>query len=91
MLGLDLGLKRFKFLPAMAARGISALKALAAPFFQCRFCPTGGVSLETAPDWLALDAVACVGGSWFISTDRDPVEIERRARAAIAVARLIQI
>ena len=44
MRGLDLGLTHFKFFPAMAAGGLPALKALAAPFGQCRFCPTGGVS-----------------------------------------------
>ncbi|MDB5479442.1 MAG: 2-dehydro-3-deoxyphosphogluconate aldolase [Caulobacteraceae bacterium] len=64
MRGLDLGLDRFKFFPAVAAGGIPALKALAAPFAQCRFCPTGGITETTAPDWLALEAVLCVGGSW---------------------------
>ncbi len=64
MRGLDLGLDRFKFFPAVAAGGIPALKALAAPFAQCRFCPTGGLTEATAPDWLALDTVLCVGGSW---------------------------
>ncbi|WP_206073175.1 bifunctional 4-hydroxy-2-oxoglutarate aldolase/2-dehydro-3-deoxy-phosphogluconate aldolase [Erythrobacter colymbi] len=64
MRGLDLGLDRFKFFPAMAAGGLPALKALAAPFAQCRFCPTGGISLENAPEWLAFDPVLCVGGSW---------------------------
>jgi 2-dehydro-3-deoxyphosphogluconate aldolase/(4S)-4-hydroxy-2-oxoglutarate aldolase len=64
MRGLDLGLERFKFFPATAAGGIPALKALAAPFARCRFCPTGGITEATAPDWLALDAVLCVGGSW---------------------------
>lgn len=64
MRGLDLGLDRFKFFPATAAGGIPALKALAAPFSQCRFCPTGGITEETAGDWLALEAVLCVGGSW---------------------------
>lgn len=86
MLGLDLGLTRFKFFPAMAAGGIPALRALGAPFYQCRFCPTGGVTLETARDWLALDAVACVGGSWIIPADKGLAEIERRARAAAALA-----
>jgi len=66
MRGLDMGLSRFKFFPAMAAGGIPALKALAAPFPQCRFCPTGGITEATAPDWLALDAVVCVGGSWLV-------------------------
>jgi len=66
MRGLDLGLTRFKFFPAVAAGGIPALKALAAPFREVRFCPTGGISEATAPDWLALEAVLCVGGSWVV-------------------------
>jgi len=64
MRGLELGLDRFKFFPAVAAGGIPALKALAAPFAQCRFCPTGGITEATAAEWLALDYVPCVGGSW---------------------------
>ena len=66
MRGLDLGLDRFKFFPATAAGGLPALRALAAPFGQVRFCPTGGISEETAPHWLALEAVLCVGGSWVV-------------------------
>lgn len=64
MRGLDLGLDRFKFFPAMAAGGLPALKALAAPFGNVRFCPTGGISLENAAEWLGFDPVLCVGGSW---------------------------
>lgn len=64
MRGLDLGLERFKFFPAAASGGIPALKALAAPFHHVRFCPTGGITAATAPDWLALPGVVCVGGSW---------------------------
>jgi 2-dehydro-3-deoxyphosphogluconate aldolase/(4S)-4-hydroxy-2-oxoglutarate aldolase len=64
MRGLDLGLDRFKFFPAMAAGGLPALKALAAPFGHVRFCPTGGISRDNAPEWLAFDPVLCVGGSW---------------------------
>jgi 2-dehydro-3-deoxyphosphogluconate aldolase/(4S)-4-hydroxy-2-oxoglutarate aldolase len=64
MRGMDLGLSHFKFFPAMAAGGLPALKALAAPFGDAKFCPTGGVNLANAPDWLAFDPVLCVGGSW---------------------------
>ena len=64
MRGLDLGLSHFKFFPAMANGGIPALKSLAGPFGQCRFCPTGGITEATAPQWLALESVLCVGGSW---------------------------
>lgn len=66
MRGLDLGLDRFKFFPAEAAGGLKALKALAAPFQGVRFCPTGGITLASAPEWLAEEAVLCVGGSWLV-------------------------
>ena len=87
MRGLDLGLPHFKFFPAMAAGGLPALKALAAPFGQCRFCPTGGISLANAGDWLAFDPVLCVGGSWV--APRGPVNeknVEALAREAAALA-----
>jgi 2-dehydro-3-deoxyphosphogluconate aldolase/(4S)-4-hydroxy-2-oxoglutarate aldolase len=87
MRGLDLGLTHFKFFPAEAAGGIPALKALAAPFGQCRFCPTGGISAETAPDWLALPSVLCVGGSWVTPRDADLAKVEALAREAAALAR----
>ena len=88
MRGLDLGLDRFKFFPAETSGGIKALKALAAPFYQCRFCPTGGITVESAPDWLAVDTVLCVGGSWVVPAgEPDPAEIEARARAAAALAK----
>ncbi len=86
MRGLDLGLERFKFFPAMAAGGLPALKALAAPFGQCRFCPTGGISLENAPEWLAFDPVLCVGGSWVSPKGApDKAVIETLAREAFAL------
>lgn len=87
MRGLDLGLTHFKFFPAVAAGGIAALKAQIAPFGQVRFCPTGGISIETAPDWLALDPVLCVGGSWVAPRGATPHEIEALARAAAGLAR----
>ena len=88
MRGLDLGLDRFKFFPAETSGGIKALKALAAPFYQCCFCPTGGITVDTASDWLAVDAVLCVGGSWLVPAgDPDPAAIEARARAASQLAK----
>lgn len=83
MRGLDLGLTHFKFFPAETSGGLKALKALAAPFYQCRFCPTGGITEATAPDWLAFDPVLCVGGSWI--TSGTPAEIEAKAKAAAAL------
>ncbi|VWX59831.1 bifunctional 4-hydroxy-2-oxoglutarate aldolase/2-dehydro-3-deoxy-phosphogluconate aldolase [Sphingorhabdus sp. 109] len=66
MHGLDLGLAHFKFFPAEASGGIPALKALTGPFGQCLFCPTGGIDESSAAQWLALDNVLCVGGSWVV-------------------------
>lgn len=86
MRGMDLGLDRFKFFPAATSGGIPALKALAGPFGQARFCPTGGISLSTAPEWLALEAVLCVGGSWVVpSGPLDPARVEALAREAAAL------
>jgi 2-dehydro-3-deoxyphosphogluconate aldolase / (4S)-4-hydroxy-2-oxoglutarate aldolase len=88
MRALDLGFDRLKFFPAMASGGLPALKGFAAVFGGVRFCPTGGITLETAPEWLALDAVACVGGSWLVPAgDVDPAAIEERARRAAALRR----
>lgn len=86
MRGLDLGLDRFKFFPAEASGGRPALKALAGPFGRVRFCPTGGVRPETAADWLALDAVTCVGGTWLVQSGDDAATITGRAKAAAALA-----
>lgn len=85
MRGLELGLDRFKFFPAESVGGIPALKALAAPFRDVRFCPTGGVHADTAADWLALDPVLCVGGSWLVKPGSSLDEIARLARAAAAL------
>jgi 2-dehydro-3-deoxyphosphogluconate aldolase/(4S)-4-hydroxy-2-oxoglutarate aldolase len=83
MRGLDLGLSRFKFFPAEASGGIAALKALSAPFAEARFCPTGGIREETAPQWLALESVPCVGGSWILPAgENDLAAIGGRARQA---------
>jgi len=88
MRGLDLGLTRFKFFPAQASGGIAALKSIAAPFGMARFCPTGGITQATAADWLALEAVLCVGGSWLVPKGPpDMAAIERAARAASGLAR----
>ena len=92
MLGLDLGLSRFKFFPAEASGGTAALKAIAAPFGAARFCPTGGIVQATAPAYLALEAVLCVGGSWMIGKGAladgkvDQAGIEAAARAASSLA-----
>jgi 2-dehydro-3-deoxyphosphogluconate aldolase/(4S)-4-hydroxy-2-oxoglutarate aldolase len=83
MRGLDFGLNRFKFFPAESSGGIKALKALAGPFGQVRFCPTGGITEATALDWLALKPVLCVGGSWVVPAGHpQPDAIRRLAQAA---------
>lgn len=87
MAGLDIGLDSFKFFPAATSGGVAALKALTGPFGGINFCPTGGISAATAPEWLALDPVLCVGGSWVVpSGPLDPARIEALAREAAALA-----
>jgi len=63
------GFNALKFFPAMQAGGSAMLKAWSGPFFDVRFCPTGGVSLQNAADFLALPNVDCVGGSWLVPAD----------------------
>ena len=58
------GFDTVKFFPATAAGGLPAIKALAGPFPQARFCPTGGITEDNAPEWLAQPNVVAVGGSW---------------------------
>ncbi|HUG21808.1 bifunctional 4-hydroxy-2-oxoglutarate aldolase/2-dehydro-3-deoxy-phosphogluconate aldolase [Piscinibacter sp.] len=72
------GYQFLKFFPATAAGGIPMLKALAGPFHDVRFCPTGGITAETAPQFLALPNVAVCGGSWL--TPADAVEAGDWAR-----------
>ena len=78
-----------KFFPAMQAGGIAMLKALAGPFTDVVFCPTGGITLETAPQFLALPNVKVCGGSWLTPADavaaRDWARITRLAREAGAL------
>lgn len=88
MRGLDLGLDRFKFFPASTSGGLPALKALAAPFGMARFCPTGGITAASAPEWLAQPFVGCVGGSWIVPKGPlDPAAVEALAREAAALSR----
>jgi len=66
---LESGLDTMKFFPAGPAGGPSYLAAIGAPIPHVRFCPTGGISLATAPDYLKLPNVSCVGGSWLTPAD----------------------
>jgi 2-dehydro-3-deoxyphosphogluconate aldolase / (4S)-4-hydroxy-2-oxoglutarate aldolase len=87
MRALDLGYSRLKFFPAEAAGGLPALKAFSAVFGGVKFCPTGGITLATAPDWLALESVLCVGGSWLVPAGEaaDLEGVRERARRAAAL------
>jgi 2-dehydro-3-deoxyphosphogluconate aldolase / (4S)-4-hydroxy-2-oxoglutarate aldolase len=84
MRGLDLGLDRFKFFPAEAAGGRKGLAALAGPFGDALFCPTGGVTADTAPAWLAEPHVLCVGGSWIVPEGEPDLNAIRAAAQAAA-------
>ncbi|MFI4989159.1 MAG: bifunctional 4-hydroxy-2-oxoglutarate aldolase/2-dehydro-3-deoxy-phosphogluconate aldolase [Alphaproteobacteria bacterium] len=90
---LEAGYTHLKFFPAEALGGVAALKALAAPFRQVRFCPTGGIDAAKAPSYLALDCVAAVGGSWVAPADRlaagDWAAITRLAGEAAALRRKV--
>ena len=69
MVGYNLGYREFKFFPAEVSGGIPALKAFAGPFPDVTFCPTGGIRRNTAKDYLALDNVVAVGGTWLTPGD----------------------
>lgn len=66
MMAHEDGFSELKFFPAVQAGGVFMLKAWNGPFFDVKFCPTGGITLQNAPDFLALNNVVCVGGSWLI-------------------------
>lgn len=86
---LERGITEMKFFPAEAAGGTAYLKALSAPLPQARFCPTGGISPASAPSYLALPNVGCVGGSWMVPRDavaaKDWARVERLAGEAAAL------
>jgi len=85
MQALEAGFTELKFFPALQAGGPAMLKAWSGPFFDVKFCPTGGVTLQNAPDLLALPNVLCVGGSWLVPADAlaqgDWARITQLARA----------
>jgi len=64
------GFDAMKLFPAEQAGGISMIKAMGGPFPDVLFCPTGGVTVETAPQYLALKNIGCVGGSWLVPKDK---------------------
>lgn len=85
----EAGFQALKFFPAVQAGGIALLKAWQGPFGDIVFCPTGGIHAGNAADFLALDNVACVGGSWLVPADalaaRDWPRITALAREACAL------
>jgi 2-dehydro-3-deoxyphosphogluconate aldolase/(4S)-4-hydroxy-2-oxoglutarate aldolase len=80
------GLSQMKFFPAQAAGGVAMLKAISGPLPSISFCPTGGITKANAPDFLVLDNVLCVGGTWMLDKAAiaagDWENIERQARLA---------
>jgi 2-dehydro-3-deoxyphosphogluconate aldolase/(4S)-4-hydroxy-2-oxoglutarate aldolase len=91
MMALEDGYTELKFFPAMQAGGPAMLKAWSGPFFDVKFCPTGGVTPGNALEFLSLPNVACVGGSWLVPADAlaqgDWACIERLAREASQIQR----
>jgi 2-dehydro-3-deoxyphosphogluconate aldolase/(4S)-4-hydroxy-2-oxoglutarate aldolase len=89
-MALDAGLRTVKFFPAQQLGGAAMVKALAAPFRDVRFVPTGGVTTANLADYLSVPAVLAVGGTWMVAPDLlaagDWAEVTRRAAAAVAAA-----
>ncbi len=77
MQALDLGLTTLKFFPANVYGGLKALKALAAPFPQVKFIPTGGVDRSNIDEFLAFDKIAAIGGSFFVKEALDKMEVQK--------------
>ena len=91
MLLLANGLTAMKFFPATAAGGPEYLKALASPLADVVFCPTGGITAETAMDWLSLPNVQCVGGSWVATREMlDAGDFDAITNNALACGTLIK-
>lgn len=86
MMAQEDGYTELKFFPAMQAGGPAMLKAWGGPFFDVRFCPTGGVTVQNASEFLSLSNVACVGGTWLVPAEAlakgDWARIEMLAREA---------
>ena len=91
MMAQEDGYTELKFFPALQAGGPAMLKAWSGPFFDVKFCPTGGVTPCNALDFLSLPNVACVGGSWLVPADAlvqgDWARIEKLAREASQIQR----
>lgn len=90
MEGIQRGYKRFKFFPAEISGGTNTLKSFQGPFSDIKFCPTGGIRVHTAADYLALDNVMCVGGTWLTPNElieaKDWAGITELAKQAVKSA-----
>jgi 2-dehydro-3-deoxyphosphogluconate aldolase/(4S)-4-hydroxy-2-oxoglutarate aldolase len=86
---LELGYDLLKFFPAEASGGVNTIKSVGGPLPQATFCPTGGISLASAPSYLALSNVICCGGSWVapggLVKAGDWAGVEALAREAAAI------
>lgn len=84
---MEFGYQDFKFFPAEASGGVAKIKAIGGPFADVRFCPTGGIGLANAMDYLRLPNVLCVGGSWILPAnliaEQRWADIERLARETV--------
>jgi len=89
MLAKNNGFEYCKLFPATLAGGVEALKAFSGPFSSMRFCPTGGVNLGNVNDFLSLDNVLCVGGTWIVPKEaisaKNFSEVTRLCREALKV------
>ncbi|WP_371190257.1 bifunctional 4-hydroxy-2-oxoglutarate aldolase/2-dehydro-3-deoxy-phosphogluconate aldolase [Thalassotalea ponticola] len=90
MTGIDAGYDHFKFFPAEAIGGTKAIKSIAGPFPDITFCPTGGINVDNMGNYLSLNNVACIGGSWLVPSDavanKDWQRITDITKAAVAAA-----
>lgn len=85
--GIDYGYDHFKFFPAEASGGVKAIQSIGGPFPDIKFCPTGGINLNNIKQYLALNNVACCGGSWLVSDKivqaQDWAQITQLAKEAL--------
>ncbi|WP_068546393.1 bifunctional 4-hydroxy-2-oxoglutarate aldolase/2-dehydro-3-deoxy-phosphogluconate aldolase [Thalassotalea crassostreae] len=90
MTGIDAGFDHFKFFPAEAIGGAKAIKSIAGPFPNIKFCPTGGINLDNMGNYLSLNSIVCIGGSWIVPDDaiksKDWSRITELTKEAVAQA-----
>ncbi|WNC66813.1 bifunctional 4-hydroxy-2-oxoglutarate aldolase/2-dehydro-3-deoxy-phosphogluconate aldolase [Thalassotalea nanhaiensis] len=91
MTGIDAGFDHFKFFPAEAVGGSKSIKSISGPFPNIRFCPTGGINQDNMGNYLSLNNVSCIGGSWLVPNDavanKDWAKITEITKNAVASAK----